>query len=181
MVFFVCCPEVSCSANTPRPTDEKANAGGGSVWPTSGQHTKKNVLKIDLRSTGLSGRKSQTQGELPCRVLPSGFGTQTRPTHRHALRVSWFHEPTSLNTSARPRKSSQRTVRAAGLYRHATYNTRNKHVQSETSQHALPTNTRVRPNTDHKKQTQEYRSWSLNVRGQAANDQAHATGAGHVT
>ena len=43
--LFVCCPEVSCPADTPRPTDEKANAGGGPVWPTSGQHTEKKFSK----------------------------------------------------------------------------------------------------------------------------------------
>ena len=63
------CPG-SCPADTPpRPTDEKANAGGGSVWPTSGQHTTKICFKNDLIPTGLSGKKSHTQGDLPCRVL----------------------------------------------------------------------------------------------------------------
>ena len=72
----MCCPEVSCPADTPRPTDEKANAGGGSVWLTSGQqHTETKIRKKnDLRSTGLSGKKSRTQGELPCRVL-NKFGS----------------------------------------------------------------------------------------------------------
>ena len=37
-----------------------------------GNTRKKNLKKNDLRSTGLSGKKSRTQGELPCRVLNAG-------------------------------------------------------------------------------------------------------------
>jgi hypothetical protein len=71
------------SSQQPRPRSHARQSTRPCARPTN---TRKTVcLKNDLRSTGLSGKKSHTQGELPCRVLSGAFLVKTHSK----IRLGW--------------------------------------------------------------------------------------------
>ena len=82
--FFSC---VSLRSAAPRThhcqLTRKPTRGAARSGRPQGNTRKKVSQKNDLRSTGLSGKKSRTQGELPCRVLN---GCTTAAAFRSGLR-----------------------------------------------------------------------------------------------